>query len=186
MECIAERVVEAYHDEFSESKIEEYEKTIKRLDAELEKCVDSLLNTSNDSVIRKINDRADLLEAQKKDAESELSKLRVTSGVSIKKEEVIQWLKNYCQGDLFDMAFREKIIDTFINSVFLFDDKLIIYYNVKHGKQVSYIEALEDASETDSPCSDSDKTGSPNYTQSETFKIIIRSGILGLFIKRNE
>lgn len=186
VEYIAERVVEAYHDEFSESKIEEYEKTIKRLDAELEKCVDSLLNTSNDSVIRKINDRADLLEAQKKDAESELSKLRVTSGVLIKKEEVIQWLKNYCQGDLFDMAFREKIIDTFINSVFLFDDKLIIYYNVKHGKQVSYIEALEDASETDSPCSDSDKTGSPSYIQSETFKIIVRSGILGLFIKRNE
>ena len=84
------------------------------------------------------------------------------------------------------MAFREKIIDTFINSVFLFDDKLIIYYNVKHGKQVSYIEALEDASETDSPCSDSDKTGSPSYIQSETFKIIVRSGILGLFIKRNE
>ena len=88
-----------------------------------------------------------------------------------KKEEVIQWLKNYCQGDLFDMAFREKIIDTFINSVFLFDDKLIIYYNVKHGKQVSYIEALEDASETDSPCSDSDKTGSPVGLEPTTLRL---------------
>ena len=155
VEYIAEQIVESYRDEFSESKIEEYEKTIKRLDAELDKCVDSLLSTTNDAVIKKINARADLLEAQKKDAESELVKLRITSGVSIKKEEVVQWLKSYCKGDLFDVQFREKIIDTFINSVFLFDDKLTIYYNVKHGKQVSYIEALEDASETDSPCSDS-------------------------------
>ena len=56
-------------------------------------------------------------------------------------------------------------IDTFINYVFLFDDKLTIYYNVKHGKQVSYIEALEDASETDSPCSDSCSTGSPCWAR---------------------
>lgn len=186
IDYISERIVDAYHDEFSESKIAEYEKTIKRLDAEMDRCVDSLLNTSNDSVIKKINARADLLEAQKNDAEAELAKLRVTSLVSVKKEEIIQWLKSYCQGDLFDMQFREKIIDTFIHSVFLFDDKLTIYYNVKHGKQVSYIEALEDASETNSPCSDSCSTGSPCRTQSETFKIIIRNGILGLFIKRNK
>ena len=97
IEYIAEQIVESYRDEFSESKIEEYEKAIKRLDAELDKYVDSLLSTTNDAVIKKINAHADLLEAQKKDAESELVKLRITSGVSIKKEEVVQWLKS-CQG----------------------------------------------------------------------------------------
>ena len=66
IEYIAEQIVESYRDEFSESKIKEYEKAIKRLDAELDKCVDSLLSTTNDAVIKKINARADLLEAQKK------------------------------------------------------------------------------------------------------------------------
>lgn len=45
------------------------------------------------------------------------------------------------------MDFREKIIDTFINSVYLYDDKVVIYYNIKGGKQVSYIEMLDNTKE---------------------------------------
>ena len=184
-EHIAERIVAAYHDEFSEDKIAELEKAIKRIDTEMDKCVDSLLNTSNESVIKKINARADLLETQKQDAEADIAKLRIATGIDIKKEEIIQWLKSFCQGDLFDMEFRERIIDTFINSIYLFDDRVCIYYNVKHGKQVSYIEALDDASETDMPCSDSCTTGCPHSTQSEHYRIIIRKGVLGLLLKRD-
>lgn len=39
------------------------------------------------------------------------------------------------------------IIDTFINSVILYDEKVIIYYNIKDGRQASYIEMIEAPSE---------------------------------------
>ena len=45
--------------------------------------------------------------------------------------------------DLFDMEFRRRIIDTFINSVYLYDDRAIVFYNIRGGKQVSYIDMLD-------------------------------------------
>ena len=50
---------------------------------------------------------------------------------------------------MFDFDFRQKIIDTFINSVYLFDNKVVMYYNIKDAKQVSYIDMLNDLEESD-------------------------------------
>ena len=40
------------------------------------------------------------------------------------------------------MEFRRNIIDTFINAIYLYDDKVLIFYNIRGGKQVSYIDVL--------------------------------------------
>lgn len=41
------------------------------------------------------------------------------------------------------MEFRRRIIDTFINSVYLYDDRVVVFYNIRGGKQVSYIDMLD-------------------------------------------
>ena len=43
-----------------------------------------------------------------------------------------------------DLDFQRRIIETFVNAVYVFDDRVIIYYNVKDSKQVSYIGMCED------------------------------------------
>ena len=48
---------------------------------------------------------------------------------------------------MLDEDFQRRIIDVFINSVYVYDDKIVIYYNIKDGKQVSYIEMLESSDE---------------------------------------
>ena len=88
--------------------------------------------------------------AEKEDAEVDLAKLKVANSIRYTVEDVESWLKSFCKGDLFDMDFRRRIIDVFINSVYLFDDKVVIYYNIKDGKQISYIEML-DSIEDDIP-----------------------------------
>ncbi|MCL2388539.1 MAG: hypothetical protein FWC89_13480 [Defluviitaleaceae bacterium] len=45
------------------------------------------------------------------------------------------------------MDFRRRIIDVFINSTYLYDQKVVIYYNLKDGKQISYVEMLESTDE---------------------------------------
>ena len=53
------------------------------------------------------------------------------------------WLRRFCTGDLFDPEFRRNIIDTFINCIYLYDDRIIIFYNIKGGKQVSFVDLAE-------------------------------------------
>ena len=45
--------------------------------------------------------------------------------------------------------FLRQILDVFINAIYVYDDKVIIYYNLKGGKQVSYIDMVETSHEVD-------------------------------------
>ncbi len=163
IELIAERVVEAYNKEFSFDNIKTLEKTLSRIDNELDKLANALINSNSASLNAKINDKAKNLEIQRAETETELAKLRLVCDKMLKKEDVVLFLQEFCNGDLFDEDFRRRIIDTFINVIYLYDDKLVLYFNVRDGKQVSYIEMIEDVEEAlmDSESSDFARSGSP-------------------------
>lgn len=153
MEYIAERVVEEYDKEFNNSRIKEYEKRIDKLERDADKAFKLIMASESQAVIKRYEKQIELLELQKADLEIDLSKLRIANGIRYTKQDIVAWLKQFCKGDLMDEAFRCRIIDVFINSVYVYDDKIVIYYNIKNGKQVSYIdncEALDgvDAEET--------------------------------------
>lgn len=134
---IAKAVVAEYQKEFSGSKIDELEKAVRQLDHELNKLVDALVEAPK-VAHKRIYEKMESLEAQKSAAETDLAKLRVAHDICLTEDEVRAWLKSFCTGDLFDPDFRRNIIDTFINSVYIYDDRVIIFYNIKGGKQVSY------------------------------------------------
>ena len=139
---IAERVVEQYEKEFDASIIKEKEMSLIKLDAELDKCAESLMHTTVRSVVDRINARAEELEAAKFELEHELAQLRITSKARITVDEIITFLRGFCSGDVEDIQFRRKIVDTFINAVYVFDDKYVVYYNVRDCKQVTYSDML--------------------------------------------
>ena len=80
-----------------------------------------------------------------------IAKLQIARKTPFTEEMITKWLKQFCAGDAMDLAFRQKIIDVLISRVYLFDDKVIIYYNIDRGKQISFIDMLEDAGEAPSP-----------------------------------
>ncbi len=146
---IAKAVVAEYDKEFSESRVEEFERAIKQYERELDKLVDALVDAPK-VAHKRIYEKMETLEAQKASMENELVKLRIASEIRFTEEEVRAWLRRFCTGDLFDLEFRRNIIDTFINCIYLYDDHIIIFYNIKGGKQVSYVdlsESLEAGSE---------------------------------------
>ena len=51
------------------------------------------------------------------------------------KEEIVEWISKYKYGNINDLDYRKEIIDTFVNSVFVYDDKLVLTYNYKDGTE---------------------------------------------------
>lgn len=149
IENVAKAIVAQYDNEFSGSKIDECEKQIRQLDRELNKLVDALIDAPK-AAHKRIYEKMESLEAQKAAAESDLIKLCIASDICLTENEVRTWLKKFCTGDLFEPEFRRNIIDAFINCIYLYDDRVIIFYNIKGGKQVSYID-LENTLNEDSP-----------------------------------
>lgn len=47
----------------------------------------------------------------------------------LSKEQIIFWLEKLRSGDLNGPSYRKKIINTFVNCVYLYDDRIKIVYN---------------------------------------------------------
>ena len=59
------------------------------------------------------------------------------------KEEIIEWISKYKYGNINDLDYRKEIIDTFVNSVFVYEDKLVLTYNYKDGTETLTLQEIE-------------------------------------------
>ena len=59
------------------------------------------------------------------------------------KEEIVEWISKYKFGNINDLDYRKEIIDTFVNSVFVYDDKLVLTYNYKDGTETLTLQEIE-------------------------------------------
>ena len=60
----------------------------------------------------------------------------------------MRWLLRFRKLDMSLKDQRQALVDTFINSIYLYDDKVLITFNYKEGTQtVTFGEATEVASE---------------------------------------
>lgn len=141
---ISKRVADAYNDGLSVNEIKRLERKLSKLENDYNKIANSLINATSQKMIDTINAKAETLEAEIQETEDKLIELRISSKAQLKADDIEKWLRSFCSGDLMDLSFRKRIIDVLVNSVYLYDNKLVIYFNVKDGKQVSYIEMLED------------------------------------------
>lgn len=141
---IAAGVVAEYNRSFDAAGVRELERKIRAMDKEMDALVDALIRTTAAPAVAKINQRVELLAAQKEEAEVDLAKLKVASRITLSEEEIVAWLQQFVHGDPTDPVFRQRVIDIFVNSIYLYDDKVVMYFNIKDASQVSYIEMQED------------------------------------------
>jgi hypothetical protein len=79
--------------------------------------------------------------------EADLTKLRMQQAIPLTVNEVKAWLSTFSKRDLLETVTKRQIIDTFVNSVYLYDDKVVIFYNIRGGKQISAIETISELDE---------------------------------------
>ena len=92
--------------------------------------------------------RLDELEARKEEIlvniqTAELQKPKLT------REQMTAWFEQFRHGDPANRDFQKRLIDTFVNAVYVFDDKLVLTYNYQHGTQTISLEEIESALSSD-------------------------------------
>ena len=146
IDYIASRIVAKYDEEFNDNGVKELERQAKKIESEINAAVDASLSAP-EKVRPRYYEKIEILETQKADIEMNLATLKIAAGHRYTKKQIVEWLKTFCNGDNLDVNFQKRIIDVLVNSVYVYDDKIVIYYNVKDGKQISYIEACSDISD---------------------------------------
>jgi DNA invertase Pin-like site-specific DNA recombinase len=143
MEEIAAGVIASYDNDFNDKKIKELERQVNNISGEVDKLIDSIIVMPKKAAVA-IGEKIELLETQKADIELNLVTLRIANKRRLTHEEIVKYFKSFVGGDLLDVNYQRRVIDLFVNSVYLYDSKMVIYYNLPGGGQVSYIEVCED------------------------------------------
>lgn len=55
------------------------------------------------------------------------------------------WLHRFRKLDVRQQSHRKMLIDTFINAIFLYDDKMVITFNYKEGTKTITLAELQEA-----------------------------------------
>ena len=142
MESIIAKVMELQNKE--NTNIPLYEKQLR----DAESGIQNMLNAIQAGILTSsTKERLEQLEETKREleariAEEKLAKPKVT-------EEFIRfWLLRFRKLDMSLKDQRQALVDTFINAIYLYDDKVLITFNYKEGTQtVTFGEAIEVASE---------------------------------------
>ena len=141
MESIIAKVMELQDRE--NTNIPLYEKQLR----DAESGIQNMLNAIQAGILTSsTKERLEQLEETKREleariAEEKLAKPKVT-------EEFIRfWLLRFRKLDMSLKDQRQALVDTFINSIYLYDDKVLITFNYKEGTQtITFEEAAEAAS----------------------------------------
>jgi len=91
----------------------------------------------------------DDLEAQKKNIETDIIQYQIRNPI-IPKEQLLFALYNYRKLDMSVQADRQKLIDSFVNSIYLYDDHFIITFNYKNKSKKVSLKEINSSSLTSS------------------------------------
>lgn len=117
--------------------------------AETESSIGNILKAIEQGIFTpSTKQRLDELEARKEEIlvniqTAELQKPKLT------REQMTAWFEQFRHGDPANREFQKRLIDTFVNAVYVFDDKLVLTYNYQHGTQTISLDEIASALSSD-------------------------------------
>lgn len=141
--------------------------------AEIEKKIDNLLRAIEDGIrTESTKTRLENLETQKIETTEKLTHARIKSP-TYTKEQIVLFLNRFRSVDLSDFKSKQMLIDKFVDSIFVYDDKIIL--------TLRYRDDIEEISFEKSNSSDLERCCPPNRKRralARLFAVVLRSGIL--------
>ena len=115
---------------------------------EVEKKLDNLVEAITNGIYSsKTKQVLDELEAKKKNLQEELYQEELDHPI-VSEEQILHALYYYKSIDTSTKEGRQRLIDGFVNSIYLYDDKYVITFNYKNKSKTVTFEEIESSSLT--------------------------------------
>ena len=116
----------------------------KQLD-EIEKGIDNLVNAIQAGILTaSTKQRLEQLEAEKREISVQILKEEIAKP-TVTKEDILAYLIKYRKLNMKQLDHRRRLIDSFVNAIYLFDDYLVITFNYKEGTKTITFAEIEEA-----------------------------------------
>jgi len=112
---------------------------------EAERGIENMLNAIQQGVLTSsTKKRLDDLETAKSDLEVRILQEEMEKPL-LTKEQILFWLHKFHGIDTTKQEQRQRLIDTFVNAVYLYDDKIVLTFNYKDGAKTITMPEISDS-----------------------------------------
>lgn len=109
--------------------------------AEVEKTLANVMSAIEQGIITSTTkNRMKELEDLKTDIEVKIEREEIQTQI-LTKEQVTFWLQRMADFDLANSDNKQRIVDTFINSIYMYDDRLVINFNCREDSETIPLES---------------------------------------------
>ena len=130
--------------------------------------INNLLNAVQNGLFTpSTKERLESLEAEKAELEIQIEKERLAKP-KISAEFMTFWLHRFRKLDVTQKSHRQMLIDTFVNAIYVYDDKLLLTYNFKEGTDTISLADVKNAAKGKNG-SDLDCRGAPSGISEQLF-----------------
>ena len=107
-----------------------YTKSLQKALDETDRAINNLLRAIEAGIFNEsTKERMNELEEQKKDLRVALAAAKLKEDLGLKKEHIVFFLHQFAGMDYSDTDCQKRLIKTFLNSVFVYDDKVVLTFN---------------------------------------------------------
>ena len=133
--------------------------------SETNTAIQNMLNAIQQGILTKSTKaRLDELEAAKDELEAKISCEKLAKP-KISPDFVRFWLERFRKLDVRQPSHRKMLIDAFVNSIYLYDDKMLITFNYKDGTKTISFGDVKDAIKNGNMGSNMDCSGAPRRSK---------------------
>lgn len=121
-------------------------KGIEKKIAEIENSTRNLVKTIELGVVTEvILNRVKELETQKTALKKALAEAELERGFELTKDSIRFFLEKFKSADIRDRDFQKRLVDVFINAIYLYDDKLDIVFNFRENPETVTLSDIQRA-----------------------------------------
>ena len=142
---------EATHERIADALLkmqEQEDTTIPAMQAQLKECekaIENMLNAIQSGILTEsTKGRLEQLEEQQRNLKVAIMQAEIKRP-KYSRERIVNWISRFKGGNPNNRNYQRQIIDTFVNSVYVYDDKLVFTYNFKDGTETITLEEIEAA-----------------------------------------
>ncbi len=127
LEFIAENTYQYY---IAQNTDTSYTDSLQKSLTEVEKAISNLVRAIEQGIFNDATkQRMDELDEQKAEIKAALASAKLKENLGLTKEHIVYFLHQFANMDYTDLECQKRLIKTFINSVFVYDDKVVLTFN---------------------------------------------------------
>lgn len=136
---IADDIIKYYESRTSATEIKRLAAERVKVQKDIDNAVALMISGVSPEVVKSLDAKIVELTALLKDLSKHQAELELERGLQLSQNDIVDFVAEFIKGDLHDPTFQKRIIDNLINAMYISDDRVVLYFNINNGKELSYI-----------------------------------------------